>query len=63
MTLIPAIFAAIAVPLIYFYPLGDKELKDIQRDLVTREDITQQNPSKKVNTKACETGAAGVLNV
>jgi len=63
MTLIPAIFAALAVPLIYFYPLGDKELKDIQRDLDTREDITQQKSTKQVNIQVGETGSAGALNV
>ena len=39
-TLIPAIFSALAVPLIWFYPLGDKELSSLQRDLAQRKDLT-----------------------
>ena len=42
MTLIPAIFAAIAVPLIYFYPLDEKQLKILQYDLLINGDREQQ---------------------
>jgi GPH family glycoside/pentoside/hexuronide:cation symporter len=42
MTLIPAIFAAIAVPLIYFYPLDEKQLKILQDDLLINGDREQQ---------------------
>jgi len=42
MTLIPAIFAAIAVPLICFYPLDDKQLKKLQGELYIREKSAQQ---------------------
>ena len=35
-TLIPAIFAALAVPLIWFYPLDDKKLRRVQNELEQR---------------------------
>ncbi|MCJ8321744.1 MAG: MFS transporter [Colwellia sp.] len=36
MTLVPAIFAAIAVPLIWFYPLSDEKLSKVQNELEQR---------------------------
>ena len=33
MTVIPAIFAALAVPIMYFYPLGDKQLQKMQAEM------------------------------
>ena len=54
MTLIPAIFAAIAVPLIYFYPLDEKQLKKLQDDLLIHGDRDQQElpvASDKNSTK------------
>ena len=39
MTLLPAIFAAIAVPVIYFYPLDDQLLQKLQGELLTQEKI------------------------
>jgi len=36
MTLIPAVFAAIAVPIIWFYPLNDHKLKHLQEELASR---------------------------
>lgn len=54
MTLIPAIFAAIAVPLIYFYPLDEKQLKILQDDLLINGDREQQElpiASDKNSTK------------
>ncbi|MGL1957756.1 MAG: MFS transporter [Colwellia sp.] len=36
MTLIPGIFAAISIPLIWFYPLGDDTLKSVQDELAQR---------------------------
>lgn len=43
MTIIPAIFAAISVPLIYFYPLSEQRLQHIQNDLIDQHqgDITK----------------------
>lgn len=44
LTIIPGVFAALAVPLILLYPLDDKTLQNVQKDL-------QQKSSKaKVNT-------------
>lgn len=40
MTIIPAIFAAIAVPLIWFYPLDDKKLANLQEELADRKSQT-----------------------
>ncbi len=40
MTLIPAIFAAIAVPIIYFYPLDNNELQNIQEGLLLQKQGT-----------------------
>lgn len=40
MTLIPAIFAAIAVPIIYFYPLDNNELQNIQEELLLQKQGT-----------------------
>ncbi|KGJ93118.1 MFS transporter [Colwellia psychrerythraea] len=37
MTLIPAVFAAISVPIIYFYPLDNKQLQNIQEELLLQE--------------------------
>jgi len=69
MTLIPAIFAAIAVPLIYFYPLDDKQLKKLQGELLTREELAQQkrteqglNQQEKVSKENEETGTTGAVN-
>ena len=42
MTLLPAIFAAIAVPVIYFYPLDDQQLKKLQGELITQEKIARE---------------------
>jgi len=46
MTVIPAIFAAIAVPIIWFYPLSDDKLQNVQTDLQERKpDVL--NPTKQ----------------
>ncbi|PKH88111.1 MFS transporter [Colwellia sp. Bg11-28] len=55
MTLIPAIFAAIAVPLIYFYPLGDQQLEKIQQELLAQQD--------KSNTDDGQPAITGAVNV
>lgn len=47
MTLIPAIFAAIAVPIIYFYPLDDRQLKKIQDELLLQEESVEQTSSQQ----------------
>jgi len=47
MTLIPAIFAAIAVPLIYFYPLDDRQLKKIQDELLLQEESVEHISSQQ----------------
>jgi len=67
MTLIPAIFAALAVPLIYFYPLDDKQLKKLQDELLSRDNIaqdklTKQKTSKQDKAIICD-DSAGVTNV
>jgi GPH family glycoside/pentoside/hexuronide:cation symporter len=59
MTLIPALFAAIAVPLIYCYPLDDKKLKQVQHELLARDDSSQHNSTKEYDGKS----TAGALNV
>lgn len=40
MTLIPAIFAAISVPVIYFYPLDNNKLQNIQEELLLQKQGT-----------------------
>jgi len=55
MTLIPAIFAAIAVPLIYFYPLDDRQLKKLQGELFKQQELTKKEESS--NGQADTTGA------
>ena len=57
MTLIPAVFAAIAVPLIYFYPLDDKKLAKLQQDL---QQNYEPNDSEKSQSKVSSTGAVNV---
>jgi len=47
MTLIPAIFASIAVPLIYFYPLDDRQLKKIQDELLLQEESVEHISSQQ----------------
>jgi len=59
MTLIPAIFAAIAVPLIYFYPLDDKQLRTLQDELLLRQGSAQAG---KINKEDNETGTTGAVN-
>jgi len=70
MTLIPAIFAAIAVPIIYFYPLNDDNLKKLQDELLTLEKSAQQELSAQKSsnqTKSIaegdQSGTAGAINV
>lgn len=61
MTLIPAIFAAIAVPLIYFYPLDDHQLKKLQGELFKQDELAQQNSTKQA--KSSPSGdASGAVN-
>jgi GPH family glycoside/pentoside/hexuronide:cation symporter len=43
LTLIPAIFAALAVPLIWFYPLDDETLTRVQNELEQRESSSTAN--------------------
>lgn len=64
MTLIPAVFAGIAVPLIYFYPLDDQQLKKIQDEILLREDIAQKKLSKQEKTKSsvAQENTTGALN-
>jgi len=57
MTVIPAIFAALAVPLIYFYPLDDKQLTKIQADLLKTDELAQQGKNNEGDDKAAITGA------
>jgi GPH family glycoside/pentoside/hexuronide:cation symporter len=59
MTLIPAIFAAIAVPLIYFYPLDDEKLKKLQSELKTQQESQQEKQSVS-GGQADSTGAVNV---
>ncbi|WP_440877131.1 MFS transporter [Thalassotalea sp. PLHSN55] len=40
MTLIPAVFAALAVPVLYFYPLSERKVEDIQRELFEQQTQT-----------------------
>lgn len=56
MTLIPAVFAAIAVPLIYFYPLDDKQLKNLQGELFTLS--SKQGKLIASDEKLANTGAS-----
>jgi len=46
-TLIPAIFAAITVPLIYFYPLDERQLKKIQDELLLQEESVEQTSTQQ----------------
>ena len=64
MTLIPAIFAAIAVPLIYFYPLDDKQLTKLQGELLAREELAQQKSAQpeKASKGNEEAGTTGAVN-
>ncbi len=55
MTLIPAIFAAIAVPLIYFYSLDEKKLAKLQRELLQ---TSSQEESIKPDGQVIKVGAA-----
>ena len=57
MTVIPAVFAAIAVPLIYFYPLGDKQLKKLQDELHIYEESAKQEQTVAGNKSTDTTGA------
>jgi GPH family glycoside/pentoside/hexuronide:cation symporter len=45
-TLIPAIFAALAVPLIWFYPLDDKKLRRVQNELEQRKKLGEVDGHK-----------------
>lgn len=60
MTIIPAIFAALAVPLIYFYPLGDKQLTKIQAELFKGDELALQG---EVNERDEKVGTTGAVNV
>jgi GPH family glycoside/pentoside/hexuronide:cation symporter len=62
MTLIPAIFAAIAVPLIYFYPLDEDKLKKLQGELFRNDELAQQNVTKQPKSSA-SSDASGAVNV
>ncbi|MBU2871130.1 MFS transporter [Colwellia sp. E2M01] len=64
MTVIPAIFAAIAVPLIYFYPLGEKQLSKLQDELYSKENAPQTNaPQTTVNSDGNKVEGSGAVNV
>ena len=63
MTLIPAVFAAIAVPLIYFYPLDEKELSRIQGELAAAEELAQEQLNKEnLNQGNDKPSTTGVTN-
>ena len=51
-TVIPAIFAAIAVPLIWLYPLNDKELASLQNELQERKNTIKDSSTTEVATNA-----------
>ena len=67
MTLIPAVFAAVAVPLIWFYSLNDEKLKIVQDDLEKRKanDIEQASASTSTVNQGNVQGSeqAGTVNV
>ena len=67
MTLIPAVFAAVAVPLIWFYSLNDEKLKIVQDDLKKRKanDIEPASASTSVANQGNVQGSeqAGTVNV
>ncbi|TYK66399.1 MFS transporter [Colwellia echini] len=68
MTLIPAVFAAIAVPLIYFYPLDEHELNRIQGELAAedleQEKLAQKQLNKETSNKGNDkSGTRGATNV
>lgn len=67
MTLIPAVFAAVAVPLIWFYSLNDEKLKIVQDDLEKRKanDIEPASASTSVANQGNVQGSeqAGTVNV
>ena len=46
-TLIPAVFAALAVPLIWFYPLDDKKLRIVQNNLKQRKNSLAVNDNQE----------------
>lgn len=67
MTLIPAVFAAVAVPLIWFYSLNDEKLKIVQDDLEKRKanDIEPASASTSTVNQGNVQGSeqAGTVNV
>jgi GPH family glycoside/pentoside/hexuronide:cation symporter len=48
LTIIPAVFAALAVPLIMLYPLDDKTLETIQEDLEHRHDNSANSSNNSI---------------
>jgi len=48
------------VPLIYFYPLDDKQLKKLQDELHINEEPILQQQTNKGNEQAGTTGAVNV---
>ena len=48
LTIIPAVFAALAVPLIMLYPLDDKTLETIQEDLEQRHDNSANSSNNSI---------------
>jgi len=59
MTLIPAFFAVIAVPLIYFYPLDDQQLKMLQNELRSQQTLRER---EKANTDDDQIATTGAVN-
>ncbi len=57
MTLIPAVFAVIAVPLIYFYPLDDQQLKKLQYELRAQQALNEREKTNIDDEKIPTTGA------
>ncbi|GAW95426.1 MULTISPECIES: MFS transporter [Colwellia] len=64
MSLLPAIFAAIAVPVIYFYPLDDPQLQKLQGELLIQEKIAREALAQQENPNTAEekTGTTGAVN-
>ncbi|MCI2283057.1 hypothetical protein L3081_06165 [Colwellia sp. MSW7] len=50
LTIIPAVFAALAIPLIMLYPLDNKTLTDVQRGLHQRKNtVVKQDENEVMN--------------
>lgn len=47
MTLIPGVFAATAIPIIWLYPLNDKKLKDVQDELLKRQSLSLNDSANR----------------